>query len=62
MRNRRRLGLLGMVAGLFVALALSVGFQRPAEAAVYSAGNERAGTHICRCPVNMGNCVCEYTY
>lgn len=62
MQNRRRLGLLSTVAGLLVALALSVGFQRPAEAAIYSAGNERAGTHICRCPVNAGGCVCEYTY
>lgn len=63
MQNRKRLRLLGLVAGLCLATALAVGFQKPAEGAsrVYMAGNERAGTHICRCPVSAGGCVCEIT-
>ena len=26
---------------------------------IYSAGNLRTGTSICRCPVMVGDCVCE---
>jgi hypothetical protein len=29
------------------------------EGPVYSAGNKREGTSICRCPVMVGDCVCE---
>jgi len=58
--HRRRLTFLGALTGILALLALSVSLA-PAEAVTqYSAGFERAGTNICRCPVQIGDCVCEW--
>lgn len=58
--HRRRLNLLAVLTGILALLALGVSLA-PAEAVTqYAAGFERAGTHICRCPVQYGDCVCEW--
>lgn len=62
MRNRRRLGVMSGLATFLVVLAIVLGFQKPAEAVLYSAGTFRAGTAICKCPTQVGDCVCEFSY
>jgi len=58
MPTRRLVSLLTLLLAL-AALAVSV---TPSEAVHYSAGIERPGTNICKCPVQIGDCVCEFTY
>ncbi|MFY9558562.1 MAG: hypothetical protein WAV20_08885 [Blastocatellia bacterium] len=54
--------LFALAATLFLtATPQAVASSAPAFDTRYSAGNETSGTHICNCPVTVGNCVCAYT-
>ena len=58
--HRRRLSFLAALTGILALLALGVSLA-PAEAVTqYAAGFLRANTQICRCPVQYGDCVCEF--
>lgn len=57
--HRRRLTFLAALTSILVVLALGVALA-PAEAVVYQAGLERVNSHICRCPVTTGDCMCEW--
>ncbi len=60
--KRTRLSFLLGLTVLSVLLAAIVALApRTAEATLYSAGIERPATHICKCPVQVGDCVCEWT-
>jgi hypothetical protein len=54
-----------VTAVIVVVLTLLVSFAPASVDAAtgtrYAAGNETSGTHICNCPVTVGNCVCAYT-
>lgn len=57
--HRKRLTVFAVLTAALVSLALGVALA-PVEAAVYQAGFERLNSHICRCPVTTGDCVCEW--
>lgn len=62
--DRKRLGVLSVLAGILtiLALMLSRAEAMAASGAYQPHGIERAGSTLCRCPTTSGNCPCDFSF